>query len=186
MQCHIRMTHKVRGHHHFVNNYTIIWYYHLPTPAADVDHCFLSDIWWLKFCWVLTRSFAVKVGRHNYIMVEQQITILAAHFWCLALLLDAYSKHCPKIDHFLQKLQSSDTSCRYFWPISPKCNITRSKVAFGLQYTRGWGYILAQDQWSKLFLFSQYSCPKIDPFDNWLFTLMVTYVNCHVLVVPRV
>ena len=88
-------------------------------------------------------------------MLEEQVSNLAGHFRYLALLLDAYDKRCPKIDRFVRQLQFSDIST-CFWRNIVKTQ-HRSKLPFGLQILRGWGYILAQDRRS----YSYFRSPDI-------------------------
>jgi hypothetical protein len=68
-------------------------------------------------------------------MLEEQVSNLAGHFRYLALLLDAYDKHCPKIDGFVQQLQFSDTSVS--GGISRKRNIAPSSHSVCKQYVGG-------------------------------------------------
>jgi hypothetical protein len=57
-------------------------------------------------------------------MLEEQVSNLAGHFRYLALLLDAYDKHCPKIDGFVRQLPFLDTGVS--GEISRKRNIASS------------------------------------------------------------
>ena len=68
-------------------------------------------------------------------MLEEQISNLAGHFRYLALLLDAYDKRCPKIDHFVRKLQFSDTGVS--GGISQKRNIAPSSHSVCKHYVGG-------------------------------------------------
>jgi hypothetical protein len=45
-------------------------------------------------------------------VLEEQVSNLAGHFRYLALLLDAYDKHFPKINGFVRQLQFSDSLAR--------------------------------------------------------------------------
>ena len=78
-------------------------------------------------------------------MIEEQGIGLVIQFRYLTWVLDAYGKHYPKADHFIRQLQ-------LLFLVEYRQNATSlSKVVFGLQLVRGWGYILAQDRQSPLF-----------------------------------
>jgi hypothetical protein len=70
-------------------------------------------------------------------MLEEQVHVsnLAGHFRYLAQLLDAYDKHCPKIDRFVRQLQFSDTGVSD--GISQKRNIAPSSYSVCKQYVGG-------------------------------------------------
>jgi hypothetical protein len=74
-------------------------------------------------------------------VLEEQVSNLAGHFRYLALLLDAYDKRCPKIDHL-----SDNCSFRTLVFLAEYRETQHhSKLPFGSQALRGWGYILTQD-----------------------------------------